>query len=122
MSLLGGGKRLGDPYVQLLVADLEPDPSARPKRLRLGQLGQAEEVAVEVSSLLLAAAGSGDLYVVDTQYRHAHTPYWWPEPYATRPRVGQETLLLAPAREDSLPATTLPAPLGLILDRRTIGG
>jgi hypothetical protein len=33
--------------VQLLVADGEPDAAARPQPLGLGQLGEAEQIAVE---------------------------------------------------------------------------
>ena len=65
MRLARGGEIGLDADVELLRADLEPDPAAASERLRLLELLEPEQVAEEPAGGVLAAGGSGELDVVD---------------------------------------------------------
>jgi hypothetical protein len=56
----------GDPDVELVIAAREPDPAAPAKRLRLGQLGEPEELAIEPPGIGLGAGRRRDLDVVES--------------------------------------------------------
>jgi lipopolysaccharide/colanic/teichoic acid biosynthesis glycosyltransferase len=70
VRLAGRRERLLDAHVQLLLARAEPAAAARRQRLRLRQLLQAEQAAVERPRLRLAPRGRGDLNVIDTGDAH----------------------------------------------------
>ena len=67
MRLARRGKIGLDADVQLLRADLEPDPAAASERLRLLELREPEDVAEERAGGVLAARGGGELDVVDAR-------------------------------------------------------
>ena len=70
MCLACGRERILDTDVQLLVARAEPAAAAGGERLRLRQLFEPEELAVERASFLLAARRCGYLHVVEAGDRH----------------------------------------------------
>jgi hypothetical protein len=68
VGLAGGGEAVLDADVELMVgADREPDPAAGSERLGLGDLAQAQQLAVEAARLRLAPGRGGDLHVIDGQ-------------------------------------------------------
>ena len=75
MRLAGGRERLLDADVELLLADAEPAAAARPQRLRLRQLLEAEQLAVERARRRLAPGRRRDLDVVDPDDRSSRTVY-----------------------------------------------
>ena len=70
MRLACRSERILDTDVQLLVARAEPAAAARGERLRLRELFESEELAVEGAGFLLTARRRGDLHVVDAGDRH----------------------------------------------------
>ena len=73
MGLGRGHEPVGHPDVQLLVGtDAEPDAAARGEHVRLRDLLEPEERAVEAARRLLATEGRGDLDVVEGDDRPAH--------------------------------------------------
>jgi len=64
MGLVSGCERLLDAQVELQCAGAEPGAAARPQLGRLVHLDQAEDPGVEGPGLVLAAAGQGELDVV----------------------------------------------------------
>jgi len=71
VCLTGRAEPLLDADVELLLAGTEPDAAARPQRLRLRDLFEAEQPSVERPRLLLAPARRRDLDVVDPDDRRA---------------------------------------------------
>ena len=51
--------------MELLLAEAEPDTAARREELRLVELGEPEQAAVEGTRLVLAPFGGSDLDVVE---------------------------------------------------------
>jgi lipopolysaccharide/colanic/teichoic acid biosynthesis glycosyltransferase len=69
VGLAGRRERLFHADVELVAAGSEPDAAARDQRLRLRDLLQAEQPAVERACRLLAPARGGDLDVIDADDR-----------------------------------------------------
>ncbi len=65
MSLRRRRERIGDPDVELVGAAREPDAAAPAERRRLGQLGEAEQLAIEPPGIGLGSGGRRDLDVVE---------------------------------------------------------
>jgi lipopolysaccharide/colanic/teichoic acid biosynthesis glycosyltransferase len=64
-------ERRFDADVQLLVADTEPTAAPRPEWLRLAELLEAEQGAIERARRVLTPCRRGDLDVIDSRDRHA---------------------------------------------------
>ena len=95
VRLAGRGERLLHAHVQLLRARAEPAASARSERLRLRQLLQTQQPAVEGARLGLAAGRGRDLHMVDAGDGH--------EPRSTIDRVATPPPPTgAPPLEDTL--------------------
>jgi hypothetical protein len=73
VGLARGAEVLGDADVQLLRAGREPDAAAGAERLRLVELAQPEQAAVEPARLALAAGRRGHLHVIEA-VDHPNTP------------------------------------------------
>ena len=72
---LARGVEIGlDADVQLLRADLEPDPATASERLRLLDFLEPEQRAEEPAGGVLAADGSGKLDVVDAVEHRLRLP------------------------------------------------
>src|SRR4051794_14531280 len=71
MRLASGLEVLGHADVQLLRPAREPDPAAAGERVRLGELLEPEQLAVEAPRLGLAAGRRSHLHVVEAVDRHA---------------------------------------------------
>jgi hypothetical protein len=70
MSLARRRKLAIDADVQLLIADREPHSTPTTERLRLLELGQAQERSVEMASFGLAPGRCGDLHMVEADDWH----------------------------------------------------
>jgi hypothetical protein len=67
MGLAGGAELLLHTEVDLGVAAPEPATATRPEVIRLRHLLEADELAVEAASVVLAARRHGELDVVEPE-------------------------------------------------------
>jgi hypothetical protein len=58
-------ERIGDPNVELVIAAREPHPAAPAERFRLGQLGEAEQLAIKPPRIGFGSGGRRDLDVIE---------------------------------------------------------
>ena len=65
MRLRGRAKVVCNADVKRVVAGSEPHTAARPEHLRLRNLLEPEQLAVEAPRVVLAAGRRGDLHVVE---------------------------------------------------------